>query len=148
MAEPSVSDPIRILIAEDNPGDVRLMTDVLRTSRVPNKVEVTRDGVETLEYLRDRKSPHDPARPDLILLDLNMPRKDGREVLATIKADPDLRRIPVVIFTSSAAESDVLQAYDRHANCYVRKPPDYRQLDDVVRKIENFWFQAATLPSG
>jgi two-component system, chemotaxis family, response regulator Rcp1 len=138
--------PVRILIAEDNPGDVRLIQEVLRESKIANDVDVTRDGIETLEFLHQTGPYAHAARPGLILLDLSMPRKDGREVLAELKADPNLRRIPIVIMTSSAGEEDVIRAYDNHANCYVRKPVDFEQLRTVVRKIESFWFTIVTLP--
>jgi two-component system, chemotaxis family, response regulator Rcp1 len=140
------SDPVRILLAEDNAGDVRLIREVLRESRIDNELDVTRDGVETMEYLRRKPPTARPAHPGLILLDLNMPRKDGREVLSEIKSDPDLRRIPVVILTSSPGDDEVMRAYDSHANCFVRKPSDFDQFDSVLRKIEDFWFSVATLP--
>jgi two-component system, chemotaxis family, response regulator Rcp1 len=137
---------VRILLAEDNPGDVRLIREALRESRIEPEIEVARDGVEALEHLHRPGGAGELARPGLILLDLSMPRKDGREVLAEIKADPDLRRIPVVVLTSSMGEEDVVRAYDNHANCYVRKPIDYDELSSVVAKIEDFWFHTVTLP--
>lgn len=140
--------PVRILMAEDNPADVRLIQEVLRDSKVLNELHVVRDGVLAMQFLR-REGPYaDAPRPNLIFLDLNMPRKDGREVLAEVKADPDLRRIPVVVMTSSQAEEDIARAYDQHANCYVRKPVDFVQFHKVVREIENFWFRAVELPGG
>lgn len=135
-------------MAEDNPADVRLIQEVLRDSKVLNELHVVRDGVQAMQFLR-REPPYAEApRPNLIFLDLNMPRKDGREVLAEVKADPDLRRIPVVVMTSSQAEEDIARAYDQHANCYVRKPVDFDQFHKVVREIENFWFRAVELPGG
>jgi two-component system, chemotaxis family, response regulator Rcp1 len=145
----AVGDPeaVRILVAEDNPGDIRLIQEVLRESKIANEVDVVRDGVEVMEYLR-KTGPHSGANhPMLVLLDLSMPRKDGREVLAEMKADPQLRRIPVIVMTASTAEEDILRAYDNHANCYVRKPVDFAQLRAVIRKIENFWFTIVTLPT-
>jgi chemotaxis family two-component system response regulator Rcp1 len=147
MNESSAPRPVRILLAEDNPGDIRLILEVLHESKITNEVEVTRDGIETMEILRRTGAHTNAQRPGLILLDLSMPRKDGREVLAELKADPDLRRIPVVIMTSSAGEEDVIRAYDNHANCYVRKPVDFDQLRAVVQKIETFWFTIVALPS-
>jgi chemotaxis family two-component system response regulator Rcp1 len=147
MNESSAPRPVRILLAEDNPGDIRLILEVLHESKITNEVEVTRDGIETMEFLRRTGAHTNAQRPGLILLDLSMPRKDGREVLAELKADPDLRRIPVVIMTSSAGEEDVIRAYDNHANCYVRKPVDFDQLRAVVQKIETFWFTIVALPS-
>jgi chemotaxis family two-component system response regulator Rcp1 len=147
MSTPERSPPVRILIAEDNPGDVRLIREILAASRMATEVDVTRDGVETMEFLRQTGAYATASRPGLILLDLNMPRKDGREVLAEVKADPDLRRVPVVIMTSSAREEDVLRAYDHHANCYIRKPVNFDQLREVVETIASFWFATVTLPS-
>lgn len=139
--------PIEILIVEDNPGDVRLTREALREAKVGNRVSWARDGVEALAFLR-RQEPHSAApRPDLILLDLNLPRKDGREVLADIKADPDLRSIPIVVLTTSRDEGDVLAAYKLHANCYVIKPVDLEQFLQIVRSIEDFWFEIVRLPS-
>jgi chemotaxis family two-component system response regulator Rcp1 len=147
MVDVDAPRPVRILLAEDNPGDIRLVLEVLRESKIANEVRVTRDGIETMEFLRRTGAFTDVERPGLILLDLSMPRKDGREVLAELKADPDLRRIPIVIMTSSAGEEDVIRAYDNHANCYIRKPVDFEQLRMVVQKIETFWFTIVALPS-
>jgi len=138
--------PIHILLAEDNPADVRLTREVMRDSKLLNELHVVTDGVEAMAFLR-REGRHTGApRPSLILLDLNMPRKDGREVLREVKSDPDLRRIPVVVMTSSQAEEDIVRAYDQHANCYIRKPVDFQQFHQVVKQIENFWFAAVELP--
>jgi CheY-like chemotaxis protein len=139
--------PINILLVEDNPGDVRLTMEALKEGKVHNRLAVTGDGVEALQYLR-REGKHAAAeRPDVILLDLNLPRKDGREVLAEVKADPDLRRIPVVILTTSKAEEDILKSYQLHANCYVTKPVDLEQFMTVVKSIEDFWFSIVRLPT-
>jgi len=138
--------PIEILLVEDNPGDVRLTIESLRETKVRNNLRVAKDGVEALAMLR-REGPHaDFVRPDLILLDLNLPRKDGREVLAEIKADPLLRTIPVVVLTTSRAEQDVLRSYELQANCYITKPVDLEQFITVVRSIEDFWLTIVTLP--
>lgn len=134
-------------MADDNPGDVRLILEVLQESKIANQVDVVRDGVEAMEHLRQTGGHAGAQRPVLVLLDLSMPRKDGREVLAEIKDDADLRRIPVIIMTTSAADEDVILAYDNHANCYIRKPVDFEQLRSVVQKIESFWFTVVTLPS-
>ncbi len=134
------------MLVEDNPGDVRLTQEALREGKVRNHLHVAPDGVEALAYLR-REGRHAKARhPDLILLDLNLPKKSGREVLAEIKADPELRRIPVVILTVSKAEEDVLKSYNLHANCYITKPVDLEQFLGVVKSIEDFWLTVVMLP--
>jgi two-component system, chemotaxis family, response regulator Rcp1 len=141
-----LSDPIEILLVEDNPGDVELTREALHDSKVHMRLSVVNDGVDALAFLR-REGPHaDAPRPDLILLDLNLPKKDGRAVLADVKGDPSLRHIPVVILTSSQAEQDILRAYDLHANCYVTKPVDLDQFITIVRSIEQFWFTVVKLP--
>jgi two-component system, chemotaxis family, response regulator Rcp1 len=146
MKRQAESRPVEILLVEDNPGDVRLTREALKEGKVRNNLNVAQDGVEALAYLR-REGRHEGAvRPDLILLDLNLPRMDGREVLAAIKADPELRPIPVVILTSSQAEQDIVRAYDLHANCYVTKPVDLDQFITVVKSIEDFWFAIVKLP--
>jgi len=138
--------PIEILLVEDSPGDVRLTREALREGKVSNQVHVADDGVEAMAFLR-REGPYaDAPRPDLVLLDLNMPRMDGREVLAEMKADDALRSIPVVILTTSAAEEDVVKSYDLHANCYVTKPVDLDQFMRVVQSIEDFWLTLVRLP--
>jgi two-component system, chemotaxis family, response regulator Rcp1 len=138
--------PVQILLVEDNPGDVRLTMEALKEAKVVNKLTVVKDGIEALSLLR-REGPHaDAARPDLILLDLNLPRKDGREVLAEIKADDDLKRIPVVILTTSQDEQDVLKTYNLYANCYITKPVDLDQFITVVKSIEDFWLGIVVLP--
>ena len=139
--------PVRILLVEDNPGDVRLTREALKEGKIINELAVVSDGVEGMDYLRRRGKFADASRPDLILLDLNLPRKNGREVLAEIKSDQSMRRIPVVILTVSRAEEDILKSYDLHANCYISKPIDFDQFMKVVRTIENFWFGIVLLPS-
>ena len=138
--------PIEILLVEDNPGDVRLTQEALREGKVRNNLNVAKDGMEGLDFLR-RLGPfaHAP-RPDLILLDLNLPKMDGREVLAEIKEDADLRTIPVVVVTSSEAEEDIVRSYDLHANCYIKKPVNLDQFITVVQSIEQFWLTIVTLP--
>ncbi len=147
MSDDSRGRPIQILLVEDNPGDVRLTIEALKEGKVSNSLSVARDGVEALSFLR-REGPHaKAARPDLILLDLNLPKKDGREVLAEIKDDSSLRRIPVVVLTTSKAEEDILRTYDLHANCYITKPVDLEQFISVVRSIDDFWLSVVRLPS-
>ena len=138
--------PIEILLVEDNPGDARLTMEALRDAKVRNNVSVVEDGVEALAFLRREGAHADAARPDIVLLDLNLPRKDGREVLAEIKEDQDLKKNPVVILTTSDSDEDVLRAYKLHANCYVRKPVDLDQFIKVVQSIEDFWFSIVKLP--
>jgi two-component system, chemotaxis family, response regulator Rcp1 len=143
----TVARPIEILLVEDNPGDVRLTREALKDGKVSNRLHVVVDGVEALAFLR-REGEHATAvRPDLILLDLNLPKMDGRQVLAEIKADPTLRQIPVVILTSSQAEEDICRSYDLHANCYVTKPVDLDRFMTVVRAVEDFWLAIVRLPS-
>ena len=141
------AEPINILLVEDNPGDVRLTIEALKEGKVHNQLNVVPDGVEALAYLRQEGKYAESIRPDVILLDLNLPKKDGREVLAEIKADEKLRRIPVVVLTTSKAEEDILRSYALHANCYVTKPVDLDQFIHVVRSIQDFWFSIAKLPS-
>jgi chemotaxis family two-component system response regulator Rcp1 len=138
--------PVEILLVEDNPGDVRLAQEALRDAKMANNLNVVTDGVEALAYLR-REGKHAGARrPDLMLLDLNLPKKDGREVLQEVKEDPDLRTIPVVVLTTSDADTDVVRSYELHANAYVRKPVDFDAFIEVVRTIEDFWFTVVKLP--
>jgi CheY-like chemotaxis protein len=141
------SRPIEILLVEDNPGDARLTLEVFKEAKVINNITVTGDGVEALAYLRREARYANSVRPDLILLDLNLPRKDGREVLAEIKTDKHLMKIPVVVLTTSAAEEDIARAYSRHANCYITKPVDLDQFLRVVQSIESFWLSLVNLPS-
>ncbi len=138
--------PIEILLVEDSPGDVRLTTEFLKEAAVPNKVRVVTDGIEALRFLRSEGEYAGMPRPDLILLDLNLPRKSGREVLAEIKSDQHLRHIPVVVLTTSGAEKDVAATYDLHANCYITKPLSLQQFIAVVKSIENFWLKMVRLP--
>ena len=140
-------NPIEILLVEDNPGDVRLETEAFKEGKLFNHVSVVRDGAEAMEFLRRKGKFVDVETPDLILLDLNLPKKDGREVLAEIKADDDLRRIPVVVLTTSRSEEDVLRSYNLHANAYIVKPLDLEQFINGVRKIEDFWLTVVRLPS-
>jgi len=138
--------PAEILLIEDSPSDVIMTREALASAKVLNNLHVVEDGVEAIQYLR-RKNEHATApRPHLVLLDLNLPRKNGLEVLAEIKADPSLKSIPVVVLTTSKAEEDVLRSYGLHANCYVAKPVDFINFAAVIRSIEKFWFTVVTLP--
>jgi chemotaxis family two-component system response regulator Rcp1 len=137
---------IEILLIEDNPGDVRLTKEVLKEGKVRNNLQVVGDGVEAMAFLRRENSYAKASRPDLILLDLNLPKKDGREVLQEIKADHQLKRIPVVVLTTSDADEDILKSYDLCANCYITKPVDLDQFIRVIRSIETFWLTIVTLP--
>lgn len=140
------ASPIEILLVEDNAADVRLTREALREGKVRNTLTVARDGVEALEILRRQGAHADATRPDLILLDLNLPRMDGREVLAVIKDDEDLKRIPVVVLTTSSAELDILKSYELHANCYITKPVELDKFVEVVRTIDDFWLTVVRLP--
>jgi CheY-like chemotaxis protein len=137
---------IEILLVEDNPGDVRLTLEALRDAKVFNHISVAVDGVEAMAFLRQEGAYANAPRPDLVLLDLNLPRKDGREVLAEMKESPDLRKIPVVILTTSSAELDIVKSYCLHANCYVVKPVELDRFLDVVKSIEDFWLTIVKLP--
>lgn len=146
MAMSRTGEPIEILLIEDNPGDVLLTREALKDGKVLHHLQVAQDGVEALALLR-RQGPYaTAARPDLILLDLNLPKKDGREVLAEIKFDDVLKRIPVVVLTTSEAEQDIVRSYDLHANCYITKPVDLEQFITIVRTIEDFWLSVVRLP--
>jgi chemotaxis family two-component system response regulator Rcp1 len=147
MSFESQLQPVDILLVEDNAGDVRLTKEVLRDSKVRNNLIVANNGEEALACLRKQGKFSGTVRPDLILLDLNLPVKDGREVLAQIKDDPDLKRIPVVILTTSKAEEDILRTYNLHANCYVTKPVDLEQFINVVKSLEDFWLTIVKLPN-
>ncbi len=138
--------PVEILMVEDNPGTVRLTQEVMRESKVRNTMHVVHDGVEALAFMRQQGRYATAPRPDLVLLDLNLPRKDGRETLSEMKSDEDLRRIPVVILTSSRSEEDVLRAYNLHANCYLTKPIGLEDFVKIVKSIESFWIEVVTLP--
>ena len=140
--------PVKILLIEDNPGDAELARDALEHSKIRNDLYVVSDGEAAMEFLKRKGAFAGAPRPGLILLDLNLPKKDGREVLAEIKADPDLKRIPVVVLTTSMAEQDVLQTYNLHANCYIKKPIDFGEFMKVVKSIENFWLTIVVLPNG
>ncbi len=138
--------PIEILLVEDSPSDTDLTLEALKDFKVRNHVSVVEDGVQALQFLRRQKPFTEAPRPDLIMLDLNLPRKDGREVLAEIKADDSLKTIPIVVLTTSRAEQDILRAYQLNANCYITKSVDFNQFLDVVRSIESFWLFVVTLP--
>ena len=146
MGNPGALRMIDILMVEDNPGDVRLTREALKGAKVLHELNVVSDGEAALDYLYKRPPYQAAARPDLVLLDLNLPRKDGREVLSSIKADASLKSIPVVILTTSQAEEDVLRAYSLSANCYVTKPVDFDQFIRIVQAIEEFWLTIVTLP--
>jgi two-component system response regulator len=141
-----IGKPIEILPVEDNPGDVRLTLESLRDAKMLNHLTAVEDGVEAMAFLRRQGKYTNVPRPDVILLDLNLPKKDGREVLAEVKSDDDLKRIPVVILTTSRAEEDILKTYNLHANCYISKPVDLDQFIRVVKSIEDFWFTVVKLP--
>jgi CheY-like chemotaxis protein len=144
---PDLGRPIEILLVEDSPSDTDLTVEALAAAKICNRLSVVEDGVQAIQFLRREGTYAQAPRPDLILLDLNLPRKDGREVLAEIKADPKLQSIPVVVLTTSHAEKDVLCAYALHANCYILKPVDFRQFMDVVRAVESFWLTVVKLPN-
>jgi two-component system response regulator len=135
-----------ILIVEDNPGDARLIKEVLDGTKIFTSLHMVKDGVEAMEFLRNEGKFKSVPKPDLIILDLNLPRKDGREVLSEIKTDPELKHIPTVIMTISQAEEDILKSYNLHANCYITKPIDLNQFIKVVKSIEDFWFTIVKLP--
>ncbi len=140
--------PIEILLVEDNPGDVRLTREALHDAKVRNNMMVASDGVQALAYLRQEGQHAGATRPDLILLDLNLPRINGFEVLDAIKEDADLKRIPVIILTTSQAEQDIIRSYDLYANAYVTKPVDLEQFIRVIKAIEGFWLEIVKLPEG
>jgi chemotaxis family two-component system response regulator Rcp1 len=139
--------PAEMLLVEDNPGDARLAIEALKDAKVNNNLSWVQDGVEAMAFLRREGAYSDVPRPDVILLDLNLPKKDGREVLAEVKADKDLRSIPVVILTVSGAEEDIVKTYHLHANCYIRKPIDLDQFIEVVKAIKDFWLSIVILPT-
>jgi CheY-like chemotaxis protein len=138
--------PVEILLVEDNPGDERLTREALKEGKVYSNLHWAKDGVEAMEFLRRQGKYAEAPRPDIILLDLNLPKKDGREVLQDIKNDSELKRIPVVVLTTSKAEEDVLRTYNLHANCYVTKPVDLEKFIVVVKSIDRFWLTVVTLP--
>lgn len=147
MSSPKRGRPIQILLVEDNLGDVRLTQEALREGKVANEMMVAEDGAEALAIVRREGKYAQAPRPDIILLDLNLPKKDGREVLKELKADPGLHRIPVVVLTTSNAEADILKSYDLHANCYIAKPVDLEKFIQVVKQIDEFWLTIVQLPS-
>jgi len=144
----SAGKAIEILLVEDNPGDVRLIEEALKEGKVRNTLHVVYDGVEAITFLHKQGEYSEIPRPDLILLDLNLPKKDGREVLAEIKADENLKRIPVVVLTTSQSEKDILKSYDLYANCYITKPVDLDKCLEVGKSIEDFWLTVVRLPNG
>jgi CheY-like chemotaxis protein len=146
MSAATFGRPVEILLVEDNPGDVGLTRETLKDSKLLNHISVVDDGVKAMAFLRLEGKYAKATRPDLILLDLNLPRKDGREVLEEIKTDEQLRRIPVVVLTTSSAEQDILRTYNLHANCFITKPVDLDQFTTVVRAIEEFWLTIVKLP--
>ena len=139
--------PVNILLIEDNPGDVRLAQEAFKEGNLEVHLDVVMDGLEAIHFLQKKAPYQDSDRPDLILLDLNLPKKDGREVLAEIKEDHSLRSIPVVILTTSNAAQDVLHSYNHHVNCFINKPVDFDRFFDIIKKIEDFWLNTAILPS-
>ncbi|MEW5743943.1 MAG: response regulator [Nitrospirota bacterium] len=146
MANNDNARMIEVLLVEDNPGDVRLMQEALKEAKVVNHLTIATDGEEAMSFLRREGRFSSAPQPDVILLDLNLPKKDGREVLSEIKEDPALKHIPVVVVTTSKAEEDILRSYNLHANCYITKPVDLDQFIKVVKSIENFWFSIVKLP--
>jgi two-component system, chemotaxis family, response regulator Rcp1 len=148
MTNSTLTRAIDILLVEDNPADVRLTLEALRDGKVRNRLHVAKDGIEALAFLQNEGHFADAPLPDVILLDLNLPKKDGREVLAEIKSHPEWRRIPVVILTTSRAEEDILRSYDLHANCYISKPLDLDSFLRIVKSIEEFWLEIVELPNG
>jgi len=139
--------PIEVLLVEDDEGDVLMTREALDEGKVFNRLNVVGDGVEAIAYLRREKPYAEVTRPDLVLLDLNLPKRDGRQVLEEVKADPDLRRIPIVVLTTSEAEEDVLRSYGLHANAYVTKPVDFDRFVEVIRQIDDFFISVVRLPA-
>ena len=139
---------VEILLVEDNPGDVRLTIEALKESKIINNLNFVEDGIEAMSYLKKEDKYKGKSRPDLIILDLNLPKKDGREVLAEIKSDDSLKQIPVVILTTSEAEEDIIKTYELHANCYITKPVNMEQFIKVVKSVGDFWFSIVMLPPG
>ncbi len=142
----SAIEPIEILLVEDNPGDIRLTREALKEFKVLNKLSVATDGVEATDFLYKKGKYRDAPTPDIVLLDLNLPRKDGREVLKEIKQDVNLKKIPVVILSTSENETDIIGSYDNHANCYITKPIDFDNFINVIRQLQNFWVTIVKLP--
>lgn len=139
-------EPVEILLIEDNPADARLTREALRDAKIHNRLHTVADGIEAMKFLRREGDYAQSPRPDLVLLDLNLPKKSGREVLAEVKADPALRAIPVVVLTTSQSDEDILRSYDLHANCFITKPVDFTQFATIVNRIEEFWFSIVRLP--
>jgi chemotaxis family two-component system response regulator Rcp1 len=146
MSAANVARPIEILMVEDSIDDIEITIEALKSAKMHNNLNAVRDGVQAMAYLHQQGEFSGAARPDVILLDLNMPRMDGRQVLEQIKSDPDLQKIPVVVLTTSQADEDILRAYELHANCYITKPVDLEQFSKVVNAIEDFWFTVVRLP--
>ena len=142
-----MANPINILLVEDNPADARLIKEVFKDTKTKNRLYVVKDGVEAMAFLNQEFEYADIPRPDVILLDLNLPRKDGREVLKELKEDDILKRVPIVILTTSSAEEDIIKTYNNHANCYITKPVDFDQFLKVINSIEDFWLSVVKLPS-
>jgi two-component system, chemotaxis family, response regulator Rcp1 len=139
-------DVIEILMVEDSPSDIFITQHAIQEAKVLNHLHIVEDGIEAMAFLRKEGKYADAPRPDIVLLDLNLPRKDGREVLAEVKADPRLKIIPIVVLTSSKSDEDILRSYGLHANCYITKPVDFSRFKEVVKAIESFWFTIVTLP--
>ena len=148
MTEHRKGDPVDILLVEDNPGDIRLTQEAFKESRLTNELHIVEDGIAALDFLFQRNEHADAPRPDLILLDLNLPRKNGDEVLKEMRDEPELHRIPVVMLTSSAAQTDVVKSYDLCANAYITKPVDPDEFIEIVRTFEQFWLSIVWLPDG
>jgi two-component system, chemotaxis family, response regulator Rcp1 len=146
IAQKTETRPVDILLVEDNPGDVRLTKEALKDAKVLNEIHVARDGVEAMQFVHREGSFANAPMPDLILLDLNLPRKDGREVLAEIKKDPKLQHIPVVVLTTSKADEDIIKTYNLHANAYITKPVDLNRFVEIMHALEEFWFTIVKLP--
>jgi two-component system, chemotaxis family, response regulator Rcp1 len=146
MQHQEYGKPIDILLVEDNPGDIRLTLEAFKEGKCTNNLHVVKDGEAAMQFLRKQDRYSDAPRPDLILLDLNLPKRDGRSILQEIKTDSDLKRIPVVILTTSKAEEDILRTYNLHANCYITKPVDIEEFITITRSIENFWLSIVKLP--
>ena len=147
MTNTQDSKPVEILLVEDNPGDIRLTQEAFKEGNINNQIHVTKDGNDALDFVYQRGEYTDAVRPDIILLDLNLPRKNGDEVLEEIKADPDLKQIPVVVLTTSAADEDILNSYKLHTNAYLTKPVDPDEFIDLIRSFEDFWLELVKLPA-
>ena len=145
MNSPTIRQ-VNILLVDDSPTDVLLTQEAFADSRIKNKLDICHDGEEAIKYLRNFDNKAENSKPDMILLDLNMPRKDGREVLAEIKSDIELKKIPIIVLTTSKAEEDIVKSYQLAANCYITKPVDFNRFSEVIRSIENFWLMTAVLP--